>query len=264
MVWRVIEDGLCDGNVNMATDHAILQACSEGKAPPTIRLYGWKCPTLSVGYSQDVDKDLNRSRCHELGVLLVRRPTGGRAILHLHELTYCVVAPIPHPQFPSNLRGAFQVIADALLIGMRNLGIRDAAMAVSRKGDARQGNRSPSCFSSLNHCEISVHGKKLIGSAQRRTHHAFLQHGSVIIKSDHALLNSLFKFNSREKRQQSLEKLMESTIALNEINASIGYMEVCRAVREGFRQSFAHEMVDGELTPLELKSRDNFLDVGTL
>lgn len=260
--WRVIEDGLCDGNVNMATDHAILQACSEGKAPPTLRLYGWKFPTLTVGYSQDVNKDLDISRCNELGVALVRRPTGGRAILHHHELTYCVVAPIPHPQFPSNLRGAFQIIADALLVGMQNLGIRDIAMAVSRKGLRRQVYRSPSCFSSLNNCEIAVRGKKLIGSAQRRTNHAFLQHGSVLIKSNHELLNSLFMFDNLEEQQQNLVQLKESTITLSEICAKAEYMSVRSAVREGFRQTFANKMAEGELTPFELESRNTFLDLG--
>ncbi len=256
--WRLIEDGLCDGVINMATDQAILQACSEDRVPPTLRLYGWRSPALTVGYSQNADRDVDRGRCVELGIPLIRRPTGGRAILHHMELTYCIVAPLSHPLFPQNLKGTYRVIAEALQMGLEELGIRDAVMAMSQKGLPRQ-ERSPSCFSSLNHCEIAVQGRKLIGSAQRRLSKAFLQHGSVVIKSNHELLNSLFRFKNMEHGLQDLQHLRDSTIALNDIFPGIGYEEVRGCFLKGFRRLFSEGMEKGELTSIESTLCDGFL-----
>lgn len=255
--WRLIEDGLCDGDVNMATDHAILQACHEGVAPPTLRFYGWKSPTLTVGYSQSVDRDVDRTRCRDLGVPLVRRPTGGRAILHHMELTYCVVAPVCHPRFPSNLRGTFSVIAEVLLLCLQNLGVHDGV--ISRKSLLRSESRSPACFSLLNHCEISVHDRKLIGSAQRRTRNAFLQHGSVMIECDHELLNSLLLFDNPEAGRKNLQRLRESTITVNEVCGKIGFESVRLAFVNGFRRVFTEGVEAGKLTSYERELRDGFL-----
>lgn len=255
--WRLIEDGLCDGRVNMATDHAILYACGEGRIPPTIRLYGWRSPTLTVGYSQNVSKDVDQTRCGELGIPLVRRPTGGRAILHDIELTYCVVAPISHPLFPQNLKGTYRVIAEALQLGLEEMGIRDGTVAMPR-GSSRQ-ERSPSCFSSLNHCEITVRGRKLIGSAQRRLNKAFLQHGSIVIKGNHELLNSLLRFSHEEQMRNNLRHLRDATIDLNELYPGIEFENVRSCFREGFRRSFASGMGEGGLTSMEMELCDRFL-----
>jgi lipoate-protein ligase A len=254
--WRLIDDGLCDGDVNMATDRAILQACHE-EAQPTLRFYGWKSPTLTVGYSQNVDRDVDQTRCRDLGVSLVRRPTGGRAILHHMEFTYCVVAPLRHPRFPANLRGTYRVIAETLFACMMNLGVHSAV--ISKGNSIGRGSRSPSCFSSISHSEISVNGRKLIGSAQRRTPRAFLQHGSIIIDCDTHLLNSLFLFKSPEAQGQNLQQLREGMITLREIREEIGFEDVRRAFLDGFCHSFAEGVTAGKLTSLELKLRDGFL-----
>ena len=136
--WRVIEDGALDGLLNMATDRAILTASGEGKAQPTLRLYGWKEKTLTVGYAQNSGRDVDLARCDALGIPVVPRPTGGRALLHDKELTYSLTAPIPHPRFPANLREAFCAVSEAL----REL----------------QGARA----------ELHAKGKLLLGEAARR------------------------------------------------------------------------------------------------
>lgn len=256
--WRLIEDGLCDASFNMATDRAMLQACCEGLIPPTLRLYGWSRPALTVGYSQNAGGDVDQERCRELGISLIRRPTGGRAILHQNELTYCVVAPIPHRRFPQDLKGTFRVIAGALLLGLEEMGIRDGALAMPQKGLPRQ-ERSPACFSSLNHFEIAVRGRKLIGSAQRRMGKAFLQHGSVIIKSNHDLSSALFRFGNTEEGLENLQRLRDSTVDLNEMIPGIGFEEVRGCFRNGFRRFFADGMEKGELTSIESALCDRFL-----
>ncbi|MBC8285183.1 MAG: lipoate--protein ligase family protein, partial [Nitrospinae bacterium] len=181
----------------MITDRAILLACNEGQVPATLRLYGWKRPTLSIGYSQDISKYIDLESCKKNNIPVVRRFTGGRALLHQYELTYSVIAPIPHPAFPGSLRGAFERISRAILESLEMGGI-EAAQVAARKDRTRntESGRSPACFSVANHCEITVQGKKLVGSAQRRLRSAFLQHGSVLLDTDPHLTHGLLKYSS--------------------------------------------------------------------
>jgi lipoate-protein ligase A len=239
----------------MAVDRAILVACEAGKVPPTLRLYGWGRPTLSVGYAQDLSKEIETGRCRELNIPVVRRPTGGRALLHYQEVTYSLIAPIPHPEFPSSLLGTYRKIAQALLVGLRQVGVRDAALAPVRR-HSRTGDsfRSPSCLASLNHGEIEVHGAKLVGSAQRRTNRAFLQHGSILIRCDRTLMHSLLKFSHANSRSNSFETLKQKVTTLSEcLGREISFKEVAQAMLEGFRQTFQGEWVCGHLTPFEQK-----------
>ena len=130
---RVIQDPLGDGAFNMAKDRAILIACNEGEAPATLRLYGWKKPTLSIGYSQDVSKNIDLEFCEQNRIPVVRRFTGGRALLHLYELTYSIVAPIPHQAFPGSLRGAFEKISQAILESLKSVKIEGVKVAGTRE-----------------------------------------------------------------------------------------------------------------------------------
>jgi lipoate-protein ligase A len=256
--WRLIEDGVLDGHLNMATDQAILTACGEGKAPPTLRLYGWMKPTLTVGYTQNSDRDVDLNRCSALGIPVVQRPTGGRALLHEKELTYSLAAPIPHPRFPANLSDAFCVVSKALLLSLNELGIHDAKMTKPER--ASSSGRSPSCFSTLNHHEITVNNKKLIGSAQRRTSHSFLQQGSVWIDCDRELMNSLFQFDTLKGRENNLEILWHSTISLNQrCNREVGFQEVARAFKAGFQKNFPVQWRAEKLSPYEVELRDRVL-----
>lgn len=257
--WRVIDDGALGGSWNMATDRAILTACGEGKAPPTLRLYGWTEPTLTIGYAQNSCREVDLDRCRSLGIPVVQRPTGGRALLHDKELTYSLVAPIPHPRFPSNLRDAFREVSEALLFSLRWIGIQDAEMAKPARSFSRE--RSPSCFSSLNHHEITVKNKKLIGSAQRRTSRSFLQQGSLWIDCDRELMNSLFRFDLPEARARNLEILQHRTISLNQLcGMEVGYLEAAQAFQKGFQNTFPEKWERGKLSPYEEELRDRFLE----
>jgi lipoyl(octanoyl) transferase len=253
--WRLIEDGAGDGAVNMATDRAILEACGQGKAPPTLRLYGWRQPTVTTGYSQSRVRDLDMNRCRALGIPVVSRPTGGRALLHDKELTYSLTAPIPHPKFPSNLRAAFQEVSQALLLALEIMGVENAAMANTRGASAN--GRSPSCFSSLNHCEITVNNKKLIGSAQRRKSRSFLQQGSLWIACDRERMNSLFRFDDPETREADLEILERNTISLNQLcGREMRFEEVAEAFQKAFQSAFPEKWERGELSDYEIDLRD--------
>lgn len=257
--WRLIEDGACGGRLNMATDQAILTACGEGKVPPTLRLYGWTEPTLTVGYAQNSDRDVDLTRCLALGIPVVQRPTGGRALLHDKELTYSLVAPIPHPRFPANLRDSFCVVSKALILSLSELGICDAKMMKPER--ALANGRSPSCFSTLNHHEITVKNKKLIGSAQRRTSRSFLQQGSLWIDCDRERMNSLFQFDTLKAQEANLEILRHATGTLNQLcKRDVKYGEVALAFQQGFQNTFSVSWRCEKLSPYEIELRDRIIE----
>ena len=252
--WRVIEDAPKDGKANMATDNAILRSCESGIIPPTLRLYSWERPTLTVGYSQDFNKEINVDRCRRLGIQIVRRPTGGRALLHNHEVTYSFAAPIPHPQFPPSLFGAYKTIAEALLEGLKELGLFNAVLASRERAyKGRNPYHSPSCLSSINHLEIEVHGAKLVGSAQRRTKGAFLQHGSILLGLDRTLLNSLFKYSTEDNRYRSMDILNNKVVTLPEcLGKNVTRNEVFQALKSGFSRVLQGNWTPGSLNSFEL------------
>jgi len=186
--FRLLDSGAQEAYLNMAMDEAISQAVEAGQAPPTIRLYAWETPTVSIGAFQPF-REVNLDRCKERGISVVRRITGGRALLHQGELTYSVICTIPSLFFPSDLQGSCRVIAEALQVGLQQLGV--AAQIVSPKSHHRPSPHQADCFSSPSANEITVDGRKLIGSAQRRWLKVFLQHGSLAIRTDRELEKDL-------------------------------------------------------------------------
>jgi lipoyl(octanoyl) transferase len=249
--WRVIQDSLGDGTLNMITDRAILMACNEGKVPATLRLYGWQRPTLSIGYSQEISQYIDMESCERNNIPVVRRFTGGRALLHQHEMTYSVIAPIPHPAFPGSLRGSFERISQAILESLRIGGIEDATVA--GKNNSRDvSSRSPACFSMANHCEIVVRGKKLVGSAQRRLRSAFLQHGSVILDMAPQLTHTLLKYSSETEKQAVLDSLISNTTSLKQLlQRNLENDEVNQWFLKGFQKSIPGNWNIGKLSQQE-------------
>jgi len=179
-VLRVIRDGALPGAENMARDTALLARQRPGD-PPLLRLYRWSPPAVSLGYNQRAE-DFARERTEALGYDLVRRPTGGRAILHAEELTYAVVGASPSDLFGDNLHTSYARINEALLAFLADLGIAAEISA----GESRAEARGLVCFDSAGLHEVRVEGRKLIGSAQRRFPGVFLQHGSILVGPAHA------------------------------------------------------------------------------
>lgn len=179
---RVIDDGPGRGAVNMRRDRELWAAHRPGDEP-VLRLYRWAPPAVSIGYHQD-PHDFDAAALANAGYDLVRRPTGGRAILHAAELTYSVIGSSPSPLFGDSLHTTYQRINTALLAFLESLGITaDIAF-----GETREQMRAPTCFASAGRYEIRVNGRKLVGSAQRRGGGTFLQHGSILTGPDHSAL----------------------------------------------------------------------------
>jgi len=188
VTWRLVLDRAGDGPANMATDEAILNAVAAGCAPPTIRFYRWQAPWLSLGYGQRKIGDL-LDRCREAGVGVVRRITGGRAVLHNDEVTYCLVAPINlRPEF-GTITSSYRLFSQALALGLSRLGI-------AAKRDAAEGPRRSSCgqmcFAVALGADLRVGGAKLVGSAQARKSGVLLQQGSLLVSIDWDLNRRIF------------------------------------------------------------------------
>ncbi len=226
-----------------------------------MRLYGWDKPTLSIGYSQNELMDVDREQCERKNIPIVRRFTGGRALLHQHEFTYSLVAPIPHIGIPGNLAGAFCAVSKAVILSLEKAGVADPEMVGKDKrnrGVSRK--RSPACFSASNHWEISVKGKKLAGSAQRRLNGAFLQHGSILLDKDSELAHSLFCYSSESEKNRGLKELISNTLTLNEVlPVNLGWEKMTHYFVEGFQETFSASWKPGSLSLLEKELVKNYL-----
>lgn len=145
------------------------------KIPPVIRFYGWNPATLSVGYFQNIKKEINFDAVHKHGLGFVRRPTGGRGVLHDKELTYSVIVSEDHPEMPATVTEAYRVISEGILQGFRNLGL-DAYFAIPRTEKEKESLKNPRssvCFDAPSWYELVVEGRKVAGSAQTRQKASF-------------------------------------------------------------------------------------------
>ncbi len=171
-----------DGAENMAIDEAMVRACESGGAPPTLRLYEWKVPTLSIGYMQDATPFLGYP------IPVVRRITGGRAVLHHAEITYSIVCGTGTRLFSYTISGVYRAVSACIVKALQDMGIR---AGLSRGRSADSGSRE-ACFDAPSRYEITVGGKKLVGSAQRRFRGALLQHGSILLDIDRDVVRDIF------------------------------------------------------------------------
>jgi lipoate-protein ligase A len=187
--WRFLDNGPATAAENMAKDEELLRDAGKAGTLPVLRFYTWSPPAVSLGRFQDAGQAVNAEACRRRGFDIVRRITGGRAVLHKDEITYCIVSPISNGLFPNDVLGTYKTIAAGLLAGLHELGI--AAEMVLRSGRhagmVKSSPQEPACFSSPSWYEILVKGRKIIGSAQRRVNGAFLQHGSILIDYDPVL-----------------------------------------------------------------------------
>ena len=179
---RVYFDGALPGAVNMQRDCDFLAAHQPGD-DPILRLYRWKPAAVTIGYNQDFDH-FNQQAIADGGYALVKRPTGGRAIFHADELTYSVTGTSPGLLFGNSLHESYMKINEALVLFLERLGL---SVEVSG-GESREDMRSLVCFKSAGRHEIRVRGRKIVGSAQRRTRGVFLQHGSILTGKRHVQL----------------------------------------------------------------------------
>lgn len=250
--WRFLDTGCNDAAFNMAVDEALLLSHEAGQSPPTLRAYTWSSPTLSLGYAQSVAKEVDVAACRQHGVTLVRRPTGGRAVLHDQEATYSVVIPLRLTAREVSITEHYHRIGLALAAALRHAGL---AVRLERPSVLTTAPRtaSPACFAAMSRYELSATGRKLVGSAQKRGRRSLLQHGSIPLSMDRQRLFACLRVPA-DRRAQLLREAYVSMVAVNEIAlAPLDAAALHRALRQGFVDCLTDggELIAGELSPAE-------------
>ena len=186
--WDLILDDELDGTSNMAIDSAMLDEVEESPDPKTIvRFYRWRQPTVSLGRNQKIETAVDELFCAEQGIDIVHRPTGGRAVLHDDELTYAV-ASNDSTTFGDTIYANYKSVSEALCAGFNRVGVPAILAPETRKVVAHVSGNDLPCFMSPSRYELTVQGRKIVGSAQRRLRRSFLQHGSMPIRCDRETL----------------------------------------------------------------------------
>ncbi len=281
---RLIPYGVFDAVTNMAIDEALLELHLQGKTPATLRFYGWEPPAVSFGYSQKVSpRTVEKVRA--AGYDAVRRPTGGRAVLHEGELTYCFVGAGPKqdgidfrpdaeiagaaPSYwleqgspyegflPGSINQAYKEICDALIYGLRELGV---AASLGRSNSAYKDYED--CFQATTQADLQFEGKKIVGSAQLRRRHGVLQHGSIMINQSQTKLSEIFALAEREKTEESQSETPDRHCNLIDVLAG-GYDRTTleEAIGRGFTRKFnchfaVYELTDEEMEFVEELKKD--------
>ncbi len=230
--FELIESGYNTGDFNMDFDLERAKECSEGKVLPMLRLYGWKPWAVSLGYNQK-SYEINEDLCKEKGFDLVRRPTGGRAVLHANELTYSVVLPLPDGK---NIHDVYKEIHIILLKAFQSLGTNEIDFEKSQTNFNdfyQKTDVSISCFASSARYEIEWNRRKIVGSAQRLIGNTVLQHGSILLDKGHEQIADVASTKSEERKIKLKKYILEHSATLTDAcQRIISYEECSEAIRK--------------------------------
>ena len=248
--WRLYLSPPALGAWNMAVDEAILEHVTRGDAPPTLRLYSWAPPCLSLGRSQPFS-DVDTTALETNGWHIVRRITGGRAILHTDEITYSIITSSDNPHVQGSLLESYHHLAQGLLAALKKLGA-DVQMNEEKLDASAQKN--PVCFETPSTYEITVDGKKLIGSAQARIKNGVLQHGSLPLVGDLARITQALHFPEAGSRQNAAEKLLARASTLESaLGRAVPWGAASQAFVHGFEAALGIQFERDELSLSEIK-----------
>lgn len=253
MKWRFIDGGAAPGPRHMAVDQAVMETVEAGEAPPTLRLYRWNPPCLTLGYFQKAERDVNFESCKKLSIDVTRRLTGGRAVLHQHELCYSLVLPRRLEGLDESVTVSYRQLSRGLAEGFALLGLP----VVMVKPLAHEGRHSGgACFDALSAYELAAEGKKIVGSAQARRGGALLQHGSILNDLDVDTLFATMRDDDPARLQRAKETFLEKATSIRHlIGRPLPEEELYRAFKAGFElalgRDFGAEFEPGNLTPEE-------------
>jgi len=235
----------------MALDEAILRSVTSGQSPPTLRLYRWQPPALSLGYSQPAaDADLNALRAQ--GWDLVRRPTGGRAILHTDELTYALIAPAHNEHVAGGVLASYQHLSAGLKQALQQLGLSVDVRSAAPVATSQRSN--PVCFEVPSAYELMVGGKKIIGSAQLRRSGGVLQHGSFPLTGDIRRICLGLHFDDEAARQAASDRVAGRAATASALaGRPIPWDEAALAFQGGFQRALGIHLTRGDPTRAELE-----------
>ncbi|MBN1564187.1 MAG: lipoate--protein ligase family protein [Anaerolineae bacterium] len=248
---RLVITPATDGPMNMAIDQAIMEAVAQERVPRTLRFFAWEPACLSLGYMQPLS-DSDQDRLAARGWDIVRRMTGGRAILHVDELTYSVACKAGDPLVAGSIVESYRRLSGALLHGLNILG---ADADANKRAKQSGGTIGPVCFEVPSRYEITFSGKKLIGSAQVRKMGAVLQHGTLPLTGDITRICDGLVFPDDQEREIARQRVASRATTLEEVlHRIISWEDAIQAMRRGFEETFdlTFEIADS-LTPEELQ-----------
>ncbi len=249
--WRLLRSGCADGATNMAVDEAIAAAVARGDRPPTLRLYGWRPPAVSLGCFQPLDEGIDLAAINARGWALVRRPTGGRAILHADELTYSVCVRQDDIRGGHSTMESYREISRGIIAGLERLGgqvaLGDGVGA--RSSAPAEGAARPICFAKTARCDLQAQGRKVVGSAQMRRDGGILQHGSIPITIDLAEQTAVMPGGDR---RVALRVLAGAAMSVSELlGRPVSYEELADAVVRGFAEALGVDLREEALSAEE-------------
>lgn len=252
--WKYMSSGTNDAFYNMALDELLMEKVRDKTLPAVLRFYEWETPTLSLGYFQKVSKEIDLEKVKDYGYEMVRRPTGGRGVLHDKELTYSVVLPEDYEDMPESVTESYRIISRGLLEGFRNLGL-DAHFSIpttEKEKSELKNIRSSVCFDTPSWYELVVEGRKIAGSAQTRQNDVIMQHGSILLDVDVDHLFDMFKYQNERFKNKMKEAFKEKAVAINEISdKTFTVDDLYPAFKDGFEKG-----LNIKTTPYELTEKD--------
>lgn len=249
--WRLIISPASEGAWNMAVDEAVLESVIAGSSPPTLRFYTWDPPCLSLGYNQKASESCDMEEVRQRGYSMVRRRTGGRAVLHDDELTYSVIAD-------SLLFGGgavldvYMMISSALSDGLKSFGVAaDLVPAYSDRGK----EKTAACFDVPSSFEVAWKGRKIVGSAQFRSGRHFLQHGSILMSAD---IEALLKVCALPDAMRS--RLAAGIATVGEaLGRKAGAYELVRPISDEFGKLVGSPLQEAGLNDIEERRASELL-----
>jgi lipoyl(octanoyl) transferase len=258
-IWRLLITPPAHGAWNMAVDESILEAMGSDRSLPTLRLYAWEPACLSLGYAQPVT-DVDMPRLLARGWEMVRRPTGGWAVLHTDELTYSVIAPLNEPRVAGTVLESYRRLAQALVQALNLLSLPVQVSENSARAHAAIPN--PVCFEVPSTYEITVGGKKLVGSAQARRKQGVLQHGSLPLTGDLTRILQVLAFPDEVSRTHAADRLLGRAITVETaLGRKVTWEEAARAYILAFKSVLALELQPGSLSSIETDRADELVRV---
>ncbi len=254
--WRVIYDETRSGPENMAVDQAIMESVSREDHFPTLRFYDWKPACLSLGYAQKF-RDVDMDRLAEFGWDIVRRPTGGKAILHIDELTYSVAIPEDNPIVHGGVIASYRRLSSALLGGLEKLAV--PADITSREEAGRATGAV--CFEVPSDYEVTANGHKLIGSAQVRRKTTVLQHGTLPLYGDVSRICEVLAYEDEAERQTAHEHVIERATTIERVvGQRIEWGDVAHALQKSFAETFDLDFIVSSLSVWEQKRAQELVE----
>jgi lipoate-protein ligase A len=244
--YRFLMTDPMDAARNMAIDEAILTHYLRGDVPATLRAFRWQTPAITLGRFQHVEREIEQERCQQQGVVLVRRPTGGRAVYHRDDFTYSITTG-KRDHVPSGVVAAYAYLAQGLIAALQHLGLH-AIMSDEHVSK----NPSAACFASSTQADLTTSGYKLVGSAQVWKDDALLQQGSVPLDDHTDEFFSFLRYPSDEARAQAIASYREKTTPLHTLAPRVTWDDVQHAFHAGFSEALDTPFVPGTLLDSEL------------